>query len=135
VSVTKFYRLQLSRTPDYDQYYASLAASGSSNGTPAMAGAGSDFGDEEEDIKPNIEYLNSLNDYRKRSRSQEDNGLVDTKRLRGSSSDVHANGVASIDEGDVDEDMEGVPPAPSADGPPSEDTIVYGVYLDKAPQP
>ncbi|KAK0495917.1 TFIIE alpha subunit-domain-containing protein [Armillaria luteobubalina] len=34
-----------------------------------------DFG-EEEDRKPNIEYLDSLNDYRKRSRSREDEGVT-----------------------------------------------------------
>jgi len=36
---------------------------------------GSDFGEEEEDVKPSIEYLNSLNEYRKRSRSTEDVGF------------------------------------------------------------
>lgn len=33
-----------------------------------------DFGNEEEDHKPSVEYLDSLNDYRKRSRSREDEG-------------------------------------------------------------
>ncbi|KAI1783309.1 TFIIE alpha subunit-domain-containing protein [Ganoderma leucocontextum] len=55
----------------YDQYYASLAASvdPSTQPTPGL----SEF-DEEEDVKPNLEYLDSLNDYRKRSRSREDVG-------------------------------------------------------------
>ena len=57
----------------YDQYYASLAAS--SQPTPILETGGSDFGEEEEDVKPSIEYLNSLNEYRKRSRSTEDVGL------------------------------------------------------------
>ena len=57
----------------YDQYYASLAAS--SQPTPVLETGGSDFGEEEEDVKPSIEYLNSLNEYRKRSRSTEDVGF------------------------------------------------------------
>lgn len=57
----------------YDQYYASLAAS--SQPTPVLETGGSDFGEDEEDVKPSIEYLNSLNEYRKRSRSTEDVGL------------------------------------------------------------
>jgi transcription initiation factor TFIIE subunit alpha len=36
---------------------------------------GSDFGEEEEDVKPSIEYLNSLNEYHKRSRSTDDVGV------------------------------------------------------------
>jgi transcription initiation factor TFIIE subunit alpha len=59
--------------PVYDQYYASLAAS--SQPTPVLETGGSDFGEEEEDVKPSIEYLNSLNEYRKRSRSTEDIGF------------------------------------------------------------
>ncbi|CAK5274600.1 unnamed protein product [Mycena citricolor] len=61
----------------WDNYYANLGTS--AQATPASLGAptGSDFGvDEEDDIKPNIEYLDSLNEYRKRSRSNE--GVVDT---------------------------------------------------------
>ncbi|TFK72117.1 hypothetical protein BDN72DRAFT_957580 [Pluteus cervinus] len=70
----------------YDQYYASLAASTtvSAQATPTLSAPGSsDFGDfnpgEEEDKKPTIEYLDSLNDYRKRSRSREDDGARTTK--------------------------------------------------------
>ncbi|KAI0760577.1 TFIIE alpha subunit-domain-containing protein [Fomes fomentarius] len=53
----------------YDQYYASLAVSTAPPGqlTP-------EYGGEEEDVKPNLEYLDSLNEYRKRSRSREDVG-------------------------------------------------------------
>jgi len=67
----------------YDQYYASLAASSaavSALPTPtAQSVLGSsdsgDFGyDEEEDRKPSVQYLDSLNAYRKRSRSHEDVG-------------------------------------------------------------
>lgn len=48
--------------------------------TPTAGGShysseyGGDFDDEEEEKKPNIQYLDSLNDYRKRSRSKEDVG-------------------------------------------------------------
>ncbi|KAM6503446.1 TFIIE alpha subunit domain containing protein [Amanita muscaria] len=70
----------------YDQYYASLAASANVSGyaTPsASAPASSDYGDlnidDEEEQKPSVEYLDSLNDYRKRSRSREDEGMKQTK--------------------------------------------------------
>ena len=74
----------------YDQYYASLAAASvasSSQPTPTATVMGSSSAgspnfprflsqlnddDEEEDKKPNVEYLDSLNAYRKRSRSAED---------------------------------------------------------------
>jgi transcription initiation factor TFIIE subunit alpha len=72
----------LSRT-DYDQYYASLAASATTSvlDTPG-ASLSDDFGDiaeDDEDRKPPIEYLDSLNDYRKRSRSWEDEGAAGKK--------------------------------------------------------
>ncbi|KAF8069082.1 TFIIE alpha subunit-domain-containing protein [Lyophyllum atratum] len=74
----------------YDQYYASLAASSSAaasaQATPSNLSlpGSSDFGDlayeDEEDKKPSVEYLDSLNEYRKRSRSGEDEGAnVKTK--------------------------------------------------------
>ena len=61
------------------------SAAPSAQATPAglSAPGSSDFGDfpndEEEDRKPNLEYLDSLNDYRKRSRSREDVGSVKVK--------------------------------------------------------
>jgi len=79
--------------PVYDQYYASLAAAASaaSSGlpTPTTTAMGSSTAgspnfpifqsqlndeDDDEDRKPNVEYLDSLNAYRKRSRSVEDVG-------------------------------------------------------------
>ena len=45
-----------------------------------------DFGDDEEDVKPSVEYLNSLGDYRKRSRSADDVGSpgpVKTPKING----------------------------------------------------
>ncbi|KIK68629.1 hypothetical protein GYMLUDRAFT_36105 [Collybiopsis luxurians FD-317 M1] len=71
----------------YEQYYASLAASAaaSAQATPSGSVPGSsdfdDFGEEDEDRKPSIEYLNSLNDYRKRSRSQEDEGSGNRNKI------------------------------------------------------
>ncbi|KDR80156.1 hypothetical protein GALMADRAFT_242417 [Galerina marginata CBS 339.88] len=77
----------------YDQYYASLAASSTAasaqatptgTGVPSSSSNSPDFpnsysqlnDDDEEDRKPNVEYLDSLNAYRKRSRSQEDVGAA-----------------------------------------------------------
>ncbi len=65
--------------PVYDQYYASLAASSaaaSAQATPTATGHQSssssnspDFThDDDRDEKPNVQYLDSLNAYRKRSR-------------------------------------------------------------------
>ncbi|KZT25667.1 hypothetical protein NEOLEDRAFT_1133163 [Neolentinus lepideus HHB14362 ss-1] len=64
----------------YDQYYASLEASNavSSQGTPYSNGANGT--EEEEDIKPSIEYLDSLNEYRKRSRSQLPDGNAEPRK-------------------------------------------------------
>lgn len=73
--------------PVYDQYYASLAASSaaaSAQATPTATGHQSssssnspDFThDDDRDEKPNVQYLDSLNAYRKRSRSQEDVGAA-----------------------------------------------------------
>lgn len=60
----------------YDRYYANLAAASTPGSSTVSVAATPNygFGDEEEDRKPNVEYLQSLNDYRKRSRSQEDVG-------------------------------------------------------------
>ncbi|KAG1716834.1 hypothetical protein ID866_356 [Astraeus odoratus] len=70
----------------YEQYYASLAAS--AQATPS-AFASEELGDED-DQKPSTQYLDSLNEYRKRSRSVEDEGTsvkkiakVETEPLNG----------------------------------------------------
>ncbi|KAF7986296.1 hypothetical protein HWV62_35242 [Athelia sp. TMB] len=71
---------------DYDRYYASLAAS--ANGTPAAIPGGDDFGgSDDEDRKPDVQYLNSLSDYRKRSRSRSDVGTHTPKLAK-----LHDNG-------------------------------------------
>jgi len=64
---------------DYDQYYASLAASAAPS-TPS--GEFSVLGDFEEDRKPDIEYLDALNEHNKRSRSVENEGDAERKQAR-----------------------------------------------------
>ena len=107
---------------DYDQYYASLAASAAPSGqpTPRM----SEFGEEEEDVKPSVEYLDSLNEYRKRSRSQDDVGTGGSTpkipRVDGHAdaieveSAVYTNGF----------EAEGPPPT---NGAAEDDPVVYGM--------
>ena len=101
----------------YDQYYASLAASSTAasalatptgTGVPSSSSNSPDFpnshlyDDDDEDKKPNVEYLDSLNAYRKRSRSQEDVGSAEKIKMAkiGNSGEVkavngHANGQAN----------------------------------------
>ncbi|KAG1786838.1 TFIIE alpha subunit-domain-containing protein [Suillus plorans] len=79
-AVTEDVKPEINQEMDYcDQYYASLAASNavSSQNTP-RSGLGSEEL-EEDDQKPSVQYLDSLNDYRKRSRSKEDEGAAATK--------------------------------------------------------
>ncbi|KAF8627334.1 hypothetical protein AX15_004407 [Amanita polypyramis BW_CC] len=106
----------------YDQYYASLAASAnvSAQATPsASAPASSDYGDvnfDEEEQKPSVEYLDSLNDYRKRSRSREDEGIKRMKLPK--LGDEHVNGLSpesvqlngSVEEPRMDEEVSPAPP-------------------------
>ena len=120
----------LDQFPDYDQYYASLAASAapSAQATPAVPDLGSDFGDEEEDVKPSVEYLDSLNDYRKRSRSREDVGIggpVKTPRMNGHAPSPlsYTNGVEPPVE--VEVAMNGA----ETDVAAGDDPIVYGNYF------
>ncbi|KAJ8586326.1 hypothetical protein M405DRAFT_795743 [Rhizopogon salebrosus TDB-379] len=82
----------------YDQYYASLAVSNavSSQNTPSGLGS-EDFEDEEQ--KPSVQYLDSLNDYRKRSRSKDDEGATTTKlpKIDVSEPEPYVNGLPSVD--------------------------------------
>ena len=102
---------------DYDQYYASLAAS-----TQPTPGA-NEFADEEDDVKPSVEYLDSLNENRKRSRSREDvgNGSASPKQRRTSPPEA----VPSIVNG-VELDSSTL--APAAD----DDPMVYGESLSSS---
>ncbi|KAG6830246.1 hypothetical protein H0H87_008773 [Tephrocybe sp. NHM501043] len=118
----------------YEQYYASLAASASGAPSAIATPSGlslpgsSDFGDlayqDEIDQKPSIEYLDSLNEYRKRSRSGDDEGTnAKTKvtkvdeGLKGYAYTV-ANGIAPVEENAVL--VEDVPPPL-----PDDDPMVY----------
>ena len=115
---------------DYDQYYASLAASNSTSAqdTPALTNL-DEFGEDDEDVKPNVEYLDSLNEYRKRSRSTEDvggdRGPSKTPKLNGHSP---SNGFTpSVPQPEPEPPL--MPAveelAPEA---PLDDPIVYGEY-------
>lgn len=59
----------------YDQYYASLAASNAASAQATPSAFASELGEEEEQ-KPTVQYLESLNEFRKRSRSVEDEGTT-----------------------------------------------------------
>jgi len=74
-------------TQDYDQYYASLAASAAPSTQHTPSGEFSILGDFEEDRKSNIEYLDPLNEHNKRSRSVEDEGDAERKQARVGTSD------------------------------------------------
>lgn len=73
--------------PDYDRYYASLAASASSGAVstlatpPGLADSDGEDDDEDQATPASTEYLTSLNDYRKRSRSREDDGPTNNRKL------------------------------------------------------
>lgn len=103
---------------DYDQYYASLA----SQSTPGSAPI-DDFGEEEEeDVKPSVEYLNSLNDYRKRVRSEDEDASERASKLVKTEADP-TPAVNAFGELEVEDEMEGVQfgGAGAADDP-----VVYG---------
>lgn len=122
--------------PDYEQYYASLAASSavSVQDTPSSFGAAlsqfDDLQDDEEDRKPSIEYLDSLNDYRKRSRSREDEGTAKKIAKVEDVNDLHFG----TDSGEMNGVTNGhtTVDTPMADGHiPEDDPLVHGssVYL------
>jgi len=72
-----------------------LAASNavSSQNTPSGLGS-EDF--EEEEQKPSVQYLDSLNDYRKRSRSRDDEGATMTKLPKMDVPEPVVNGLLSV---------------------------------------
>ncbi|KAF5379153.1 hypothetical protein D9615_006061 [Tricholomella constricta] len=119
----------------YDQYYASLAASSSAaasaHATPSNLSlpGSSDFGDvaydDEEDRKPSVEYLDSLNEYRKRSRSGEDDGanakMKTAKVEEGLNGYGYSpeNGISLVNDSTIMVDNVQPPP------PPEDDPVVY----------
>ena len=74
-TVSNHFRNRAAHSTDYDQYYASLAASNAASAQATPCAFASELGEEEEQ-KPNIQYLDSLNEYSKRSRSVEDEGTA-----------------------------------------------------------
>lgn len=66
---------------DYEQYYASLAASNAASAQATPSGLGSEDLEEEEP-KHMTQHLETLNGYRKRSRSQEDEGAAAKKLVK-----------------------------------------------------
>ncbi|KAK7048234.1 HTH TFE/IIEalpha-type domain-containing protein [Favolaschia claudopus] len=105
----------------WDSYYASLENSAQATPTGLSAPGSSDFGDlgadEEEDIKPSVEYLDSLNEYRKRSRSHEGADTANKiPKVEATSNTPQLNGVTEIV---LDVPME------EAVEDPKEDPIVY----------
>lgn len=119
-----FYFTLLMRPADYDRYYASLAAS--ANGTPAAIPGGDDFGgSDDEDRKPDVQYLNSLSDYRKRSRSRSDVGTHTPKLAK-----LHDNGFeAAKANGNGPVASNENTHAIVVDGTPSVDPTVFGSCL------
>ncbi|KAJ7163373.1 TFIIE alpha subunit-domain-containing protein [Mycena filopes] len=119
----------------YDQYYASLENSAQATPTGLGAPGSSDFGDlngdDDEDVKPSVEYLDSLNEYRKRSRSHEGadavNKIAKVEDVRNGfgSATGHLNGFGTP-EVVVDVPMEEEVVAPA------DDPIVY---VNGAPMP
>jgi transcription initiation factor TFIIE subunit alpha len=81
-----------------------------------------DFGeeDEEEDRKPSVQYLDSLNDYRKRSRSKEDEGAAGKKLAKATDACYTNGGVVVASELDMK--------MPNGEEARQEDTIVYGPF-------
>ncbi|KAJ7707126.1 TFIIE alpha subunit-domain-containing protein [Mycena metata] len=120
----------------YDQYYASLENSAQATPTGLSAPGSSDFGDfggdDEEDVKPSVEYLDSLNEYRKRSRSHEGADAANkiakvenvTNGFGSATGHLNGNGYGAAPELVADVPME--------EAPPAEDPIVY---VNGAPMP
>lgn len=67
---------------DYEQYYASLAASNAASAQATPSGLGSEEVDSEEEQKRSSQYSEALNGYRKRSRSQDDEGTALKKTVK-----------------------------------------------------
>jgi transcription initiation factor TFIIE subunit alpha len=117
---------------DWDQYYASLEHSSQATPSGLSAPGSSDFGDfpadDDEDIKPSVEYLDSLNEYRKRSRSHENAGADAANKLPKiedgfGGATGYLNGGTSAAPTPAVED---VPMAEEEVAVPAEDPIVYG---------
>lgn len=78
---------------DYEQYYASLAASNAASTQATPSGLGSEDLEEEEEPKLVMQRLETLNGYRKRSRSREDEGAAAKKLAKLEPESPDTNGV------------------------------------------
>ena len=101
----------------------------SAQATPsASAPASSEYGDlnfdEEEEQKPSVEYLDSLNDYRKRSRSREDEGSNRMKLPKLGDEHVNSFTLESVQPNGFAEEPRVQEEVPSLDDP-----IVYGTFF------
>ncbi|KAI0307613.1 TFIIE alpha subunit-domain-containing protein [Multifurca ochricompacta] len=115
-----------SEADDFDQYYASLAASAAPSTQHTPSGEFSFLDDFEEDRKPNIAYLDSLNEHNKRSRSAEDEGEAEKKLARVEDGWGLANGEQLMN------GVEGTRTGTDANIVPQDDPIVY---VDGKPMP
>ena len=80
-----------------------------------------DFAAEEEDVKPNVEYLDSLNEYRKRSRSRDDVGTgASTPKMPRTEEHMEIQEGAALPGAEVH--VNGV----NGDASAEDDPIVYG---------
>ncbi|KAF9234217.1 hypothetical protein BU15DRAFT_90055 [Melanogaster broomeanus] len=82
----------------YEQYYAKLTASNAASAHATPSELGSREVEEEEEQKPSVQYLDSLNGYRKRSRSQEDEGAAAKKLSKFGAEPPVANGADELTE-------------------------------------
>ena len=109
-----------------------MAASAAPSTQHTPSGEFSVLGDFEEDRKPNIEYLDSLNEHNKRSRSAEDDGaeadsaaerklarVVGWEQGQAANGDVPMNNLLENGSGVMVADVD-------VDAPPEDDPIVNG---------
>lgn len=92
---------------DYEQYYASLAASNAASTQATPSGLGSEDLEEEEESKHMIGRLESFNGHRKRSRSQEDEGASAKKlaKLEPNPADISGVGRPEAETGRGDDPL------------------------------
>lgn len=86
VNIIVFKLVRTHKIPVYEQYYASLEAASqvqSTVQTPLPESLGDTF-EQQEDVKPDKAYLDSLSSSGKRSRSPDDIGTRENKALRSS---------------------------------------------------
>ena len=112
-----------------------MAASTAPSTQHTPSGEFSVLGDFEEDRKPNIEYLDALNEHRKRSRSLEEDAAETDGASERKLARIVGWGQGQLSNGDVDEGSGVAGAAVGADAdvggdvPPGDDPMVYGLCL------